>query len=125
MLGDFQQTFIILDALDECKEREELLGLLKDLITWKVKSLHVLATSRREGDIEEALEPSVTGQVCIQSAVINADIQIHVCERLQNNPKLEKWPSNVRKEIEDTLMDKAHGMYVRTLLLTFYGFRAH
>jgi hypothetical protein len=110
MLKDFQQTFIILDALDECKEREELLGLLENFIDWEVESLHVLATSRRERDIEEALEPLVTGQVCIQSALVNADIYIHICERLQNDLKLRKWPANVQTEIEKTLMDGAHGM---------------
>jgi hypothetical protein len=115
ILGGFQQAFIILDALDECKgkEREELLGLLKNLIDWKVEDLHVLATSRRERDIEETLEPLVTGQVCIQSALVNPDIHIHICERLQNDPKL-KWPKNVQEEIEKTLMDGAHGMYVMT-----------
>jgi hypothetical protein len=115
ILGGFQQAFIILDALDECKgkEREELLGLLKNLIDWKVEGLHVLATSRRERDIEETLAPLATDQICIQSALVNADIHVHICERLQNDPKL-KWPKNVQEEIEKTLMDGAHGMYVTT-----------
>ena len=121
ILGNFQQTFIILDALDECKEREELLRLLENLIGWRVENLHVLVTSRRERDIEESLEHFITGQVCIQSAVVDADIHIHLCERLQNDPKLKRWPLNVQKEIEKTLMDGAHGMYVVTLLPTFHS----
>jgi hypothetical protein len=32
MLRDFRETFIILDALDECTEREELLGLIKTIV---------------------------------------------------------------------------------------------
>jgi hypothetical protein len=36
MLGDSQQKFIILDALDECKGREELLGLIEDIVNWKL-----------------------------------------------------------------------------------------
>jgi hypothetical protein len=111
MLGDFRETFIILDALDECTEREELLGLIKTIVDWKLKRLHILAISRTEKDIEEALEPLITGQICIQSAVFNADIQIHLRERLQNDPKLKKLPEEVQKEIEETLMDGAHGMY--------------
>jgi hypothetical protein len=112
VLGDFHQAFIILDALDECKEREELLKLIENVVNWKLEKLHILATSRRERDIEETLEPLVTGQVCIQSALANADIHIHLRERLQNDPKLRKWPTNVQIEIEKTLMDGAHGMYV-------------
>jgi hypothetical protein len=110
IIGDFHQTFIIIDALDECKEREELLGLIENIVNWKLEKLHVLATSRRERDIEEALEPLITGQICIQRALVNADIHTHVCERLQNDPKLRKWPANVKMEIEKTLMDGAHGM---------------
>jgi hypothetical protein len=113
VLGGFQQTFIILDALDECKEREELLGLIEDIVNWKLDKLHILATSRRGRDIEETLEPLVTGQVCIQSALVNADIHVHICERLQNDPKL-KWPEHVQGEIEKALMNGAHGMYVMT-----------
>jgi hypothetical protein len=110
MLVDFDQTFIILDALDECKEREELLELLEKFVDWKLNGSHILATSRREKDIEETLEPLITGQICIQSAVVNADIQICLRERLQYDPKLRKWPVMVQKEIETTLMDGAHGM---------------
>ncbi|KAH9203390.1 hypothetical protein DL95DRAFT_399380, partial [Leptodontidium sp. 2 PMI_412] len=69
MLDEFGETFIILDALDECREREELLILLKTLTSWGTGKLHLLATSRRERDIEETLEPLTTGEICLQSAI--------------------------------------------------------
>jgi hypothetical protein len=95
MLEDFQQTFILLDALDECKEREELLEVVENIVSWKHKTLHILATSRREAEIEESLKTFVTCQICIQSALVNADIHIHIRDRLQNDQKLRKWPMNV------------------------------
>jgi hypothetical protein len=107
MLGDFRQSFIILDALDECTEREELLGLI---VNWKLEKLHILVTSRRENDIEDTLTPLITGQICIQSALINADIHVHIRERLQNDRKLRKLPKDMQIEIEKTLMDGANGM---------------
>ena len=110
MLKGFRQTFIILDALDECKEMEELLRLIKGIVDWKLDELHILATSRREKDIEETLTPLITGQVCIQSALVDADICTHIRERLQNDPKLKAWPKNVQVEIEEALMDRANGM---------------
>ena len=115
MLGKFEETFIILDALDECKEREELLLLLEKLNSWEIEKLHVLVTSRRERDIEEALESLVTSEICLQSALVNIDIHTHISERLQNDSILRKWPTNVRGEIERTLMDGAQGMYVNNL----------
>lgn len=115
MLGEFEETFIILDALDECKEREELLLLLEKLNSWETEKLHILVTSRRVGDIEEALGSLVTSEICLQSALVNIDIHTHISERLQNDSKLRKWPANVRGEIERTLMDGAQGMYVENL----------
>lgn len=67
ILGDFHQTFIILDSLDECTKRRKLLGLIEEIVEWKLEKLHILATSRKEKDIEEALEPLISGQICIQS----------------------------------------------------------
>ncbi|KAL5328216.1 hypothetical protein ACEPPN_001712 [Leptodophora sp. 'Broadleaf-Isolate-01'] len=111
MLNEFGETFIILDALDECKEREELLLLLKNLTSWGAGNLHVLATSRRERDIEEALEPLVTSEICLQSAIVDNDIRTYLSERLQNDSRLKRWPANVRGEIKDTLIEGAQGMF--------------
>ncbi|KAF8854030.1 ankyrin [Acephala macrosclerotiorum] len=111
MLGGIEETFIILDALDECKEREELLLLLKTLNSWGTRKLHILATSRRERDIEETLESLVTSEICLQSALVNVDIHTHISERLRNDSKLKRWPANVRREIEQTLIDGAQGMF--------------
>ncbi|PVH67502.1 ankyrin, partial [Cadophora sp. DSE1049] len=111
MLNEFGETFIVLDALDECKEKEELLLLLESLTSWGAGNLHILATSRRERDIEEALESLTTSEICLQSALVDNDIRTHLSERLQNDPKLKRWPANVRGEIKDTLMEGAQGMF--------------
>ena len=116
MLKEFCQVFIILDALDECTEREELMKLIDSIIGWKIEKLHLLATSRRETGITEILEPLTTALISIQNENVDADIQIHVRERLQNDLKLKKWPAKVHMEIEATLIDGAHGMYETTSL---------
>jgi hypothetical protein len=46
------------------------------------------------------------------SAAVVADIQIHIRERLQHDPKLRKWPLPVQLEIEEALISGAHGMLV-------------
>ena len=79
---------------------------------WGAGNLHVLATSRRERDIEESLKPLVTSEFCLQSALVNVDIDTHISQRLQNDPKLKRWPARIREEIKDALMEGAQGMYV-------------
>lgn len=111
LIGGFQHTFIILDALDECTSGEELLDLINEITQWKMGKLHILATSRKEKYIEEVLEPLVTSQVCIHGKLIHADIRSHIQERLLNDRKLRKLPAKLKEEIEVTLMGGAHGMY--------------
>lgn len=110
MLKSFKATYIVLDALDECTDREDLLQFIEALMGWNIDKLHVLTTSRKENDIAASLETLVTCQLCIQSALVDADIRVHVLERLSNDPKLKKWPISVQKEIEDALIQGAKGM---------------
>ena len=110
MVASFKSSYILLDALDECTDREDLLEFIEALMKWNVHDLHVLATSRKENDIAMSLEPLVTCQLCIQSALVDADICVHVRERLSHDPKLKKWPVDVQKEIEAALTKGAKGM---------------
>ncbi|KIX03389.1 uncharacterized protein Z518_06941 [Rhinocladiella mackenziei CBS 650.93] len=67
--------FVVLDALDECTDREDLLTFLRNLVDLKLTGLRVMATSRREKGIEERLTPMANYSIDIQSAVVDADIQ--------------------------------------------------
>ena len=110
ILIGFREVFVIIDALDECEDRGGLLGLLEEMFDWKLKNLHVLVTSRKEREIEDSFEAMAIEQVPIQSENVNPDIRIYISEEVQKDPKLKKWPANVKKEIEDSLMARADGM---------------
>jgi hypothetical protein len=114
MVNEFDETFIILDALDECNDRMELLTNIEEMVGWNEEKLHMLATSRRERDIEERLE-HILGEeerICIQSVLVNADIRAYVHDRLQTDRSLKRWHKipEVQKEIETELANKANGM---------------
>ena len=110
----FEKIFIILDALDECKARPEMLADIEELIGWKDANLRILVTSRREKDIEDSLLRLTkdTNRICIQSTVINADIHAYVHDQIQTNKRLKRWQKEpkVQMEIEETLIMKANGM---------------
>jgi hypothetical protein len=114
MVNEFDEIFIILDALDECNDRMELLTNIEEMVGWNEEKLHMLATSRRERDIEERLE-HILGEeerICIQSVLVNADIRAYVHDRLQTDRSLKRWHKmpEVQKEIETELANKANGM---------------
>lgn len=104
--------YIILDALDECTDSEDLLTFIGDLADAKLKGLRIMATSRREKHIEEQLKPIADHNVNIQNAVVDQDIRIYVLDRLATDSRLKKWPTSIRDEIVTVMMEKADGMYV-------------
>lgn len=120
MLLGFPQSYIVLDALDECSDRAVLMGLLERMAGWRLENLHILVTSRREQDIENSLESIIDEQsaICLESKLVDRDIKKYVCQRLSNDNSLKKWQKdpNIRHEIEARLMEGAHGMYVYSLL---------
>ena len=120
LIQEFQQTFIILDALDECRDRPEFLEIIEEIHGWKIGSLHLLVTSRREMDIECSLDPLLNDQeiISLQSALVDEDIRAYVRERLQTDRSLRRWRNHreVQNDIEMALVSKAGGMYTEALL---------
>jgi NACHT domain len=114
MICGFDEIFIILDALDECAERKELLETIGNITKQGIGKLHILATSRREKEIEESLNYLVDNPVkfCIQTALVNGDIQAYIQTRLRSDQNLKRWKNKpeVQQEIMAKLMDKADGM---------------
>jgi hypothetical protein len=115
-IKDLKQIYVVLDALDECKNRAELLDVLKMVAGWRLRNLHLLMTSRKEPEIESSLETYVDAQhqICLQSDLVDKDISLYVQHRLSSDKSLIKWSQDiaVRQEIEAALMRGAHGMYV-------------
>ena len=105
------RTYLVIDALDECSDREELLQFIVQLFTGSTpNSISLLATSRKERKIEMALKDVISDCNCIQSAAVDADIRLHIQSRLAKDPKLKEWPSSIKQEIEVVLVEGSHGM---------------
>ena len=110
IVGSFQHVYVVIDALDECRDQEQLLPLIEEIVEWKLGNMHILVTSRHERDIEDCIGPLVSAQINLHSVQVNADIHTHLQERLKNDSKLKKWPAKVHGQIEAALMDGAHRM---------------
>jgi len=126
MLEDSTESFVLIDALDECPSndgaREQVCELLVEICSWSLPGLHMLATSRKEPDIQEILSAiTYLKTVPIQNAEVNADIQLYVKSEIEKEPKLRAWAEKV-EEMEKTLVGKANGMYVpiHVCLLSIY-----
>jgi len=102
---------IVIDAADECNERQNLLQLLEEINKWNINGLHLLITSRREKDIEDALNPLLSGRIPLEKSAIESDIRDFIHHKVHSDgSKLLKWPVDIRSDIETTLLEGADGM---------------
>jgi hypothetical protein len=120
LIQGFAQTFVVLDALDECSQRSELMEILTRMGEWQLPHSHVVVTSRRERDIEGVMHKisSRRNHICLESKVIDKDIRQYIRQRLSDDTALNKWGKDIalRQEIETALIEGSRGMYVlRTL----------
>ena len=120
-LQHFDDSFIVMDALDECSNREErdiLFDALAEIEGWDQVRLHLLVTSRPETDIKSAMEDGTTFRqaIPIDGRLVQDDIRSYVRNRLQQDTRLKRWRNNaqVQEDIENVLTEKANGMYVRS-----------
>lgn len=114
MIQDIPRVYIILDALDECSEREDLTEILEQMAAWRLANLHALFTSRKERDLEISLDTFVdrSNRICLESELVDRDIRQYVRQRLSRDKTLSKWSKEpgIRQEIEVALMKGAQGM---------------
>ena len=99
---------MILDALDECTERNDLLEAIQQIISMP-GYLNLLVTSRKEKAILEKL-PSSFEPIDLKMGSINDDICLHVRNCIENDPKFSSWPLSIKQEIQSTLEGNAKGM---------------
>lgn len=114
--GD-RQTFVILDALDECplQERERLFELTLERTGPEASRSNFLFTSRKERNIEECM--SELGEVVelhimpIFTGDVTADIRLYVSHQLSTRRGTRDWANKeLLKEVEDTIAEGARGM---------------
>lgn len=115
--GEFVSTYIILDALDECANQEELLSTLETVAGWHLESLHIIATSRKVRDFEESLDHLTDFSISLQSVYVNEDIRTYVHHRLTVDKKLTKWRRHeLGQEVVTAITGGAQGMYAHRIM---------
>ena len=115
ILGGFNSAYIILDALDECSERDKVLDWVETVIMHNNGNLrlHLIATSRPEKDINDEFHSYHC--VDLAKASENHDIEAYLDHQLRTG--WQKWPPEIQNEIKSTLRKQADGMYVFKLVI--------
>ena len=113
--------FIIMDALDECPDygtptpREEILNLVKDLVSLQVPKLRICVTNRPEIDIQTMLKPlAVHASVHVLSLDSGTrqktDIANYISSVMSSDARMRKLPEQDKRLIVEELSERADGM---------------
>jgi hypothetical protein len=111
ILEAFNDVYIVLDALDECIERKDVLKWIKDMTSWRKGKLHLLATSRLEEDITKHLRLLGPNYVYIKQDLVSRDIERYINSILYDEDYFGQWGDEIKANIKNTVLKSATGMY--------------
>lgn len=115
LLDSRRGTCIMLDALDECEARNELLTWLKDFLPRIARSSSKLwATSRPESEFQIDIPGFIGDEDClaIDRKAVDIDIRCFVAARLLHDPAFTRksLSEGIKDRILSKVGDKADGM---------------
>jgi len=117
-LPDAPIRCIIMDAIDECPNtsgfptpREEVLDFLEDLVGLGLPNLRICVTSRPEVDIRTVLEPLTSLHMSLHDqSGQKQDILDYIKNVVHSDSLMQRWRTEDKQMIIDTLSAKADGM---------------
>ncbi|KAI9436025.1 hypothetical protein H4582DRAFT_2130264 [Lactarius indigo] len=114
-------VYLVIDALDECPDtsdvpsaREQVLDLIKDLVSLRLSNLHICVTSRPEVDICDVLESLTSQTISLQDERgQKKDIADYVRSVVYSGSGkfMRRWRTDDKEHVIETLSERADGMF--------------
>jgi hypothetical protein len=106
----FERVYLVLDAVDESMPRADLLRVIRDLSTdARFSALGLLVTSRQYIDIEQVLDVC-SMPISMSNPFVEQDIGSLVRSTVQSDARYQRWPEELRFEMQDMIPKRAKGM---------------
>ncbi|KAF2731353.1 hypothetical protein EJ04DRAFT_566899 [Polyplosphaeria fusca] len=104
-------TYLIIDGLDESRERQQLLDAIQPLhqVSEKSRSIKILLSSRPELDIRQRLLSNLS--FLIETTHTELAIKTHIRSEIARIPKLSAMPVSAQGNILSSLTKRADGMF--------------
>ena len=110
VLKELDNVYIAIDAIDESMPREDLLRVIRDLVTdSRFQKVQLLATSREYIDIEKTML-QISTPVSMLNPLLAEDIKRYVRSQMHKNPRFKPWPPQLQDEVVEALGTGAKGM---------------
>jgi Cdc6-like AAA superfamily ATPase len=109
VLTNYSKAYIVLDALDECTERNgtrsQLLGICRDL--QQQTGLRLMATSRHIPDVVEEF----TNTSLVEVRASNSDVKLFVADNVVNRfAKFVRLSRDLQELVQNKIVEAADGM---------------
>ncbi|KAF7977627.1 hypothetical protein HWV62_3028 [Athelia sp. TMB] len=110
IIENFHSTYIIIDALDECTEKADILKWIHSVASKTSRYIHLMLASRPDPDIEHALAslPNLK-KVAVAAESTVADINTYIDAELACK-ELSRWNKEEKQMIKDVLVGSSDGM---------------
>ena len=85
LIESYEKIFIVLDALDECENQQELLDFIEKAVEWKSEKLNVIMTSRKLKDFDDFFDAELDerSRLSMQNGKVDEEIRSYVHKNLQ------------------------------------------
>jgi hypothetical protein len=113
LLRTLGRTYLILDALDECKtsDHDRIVDFIQKIRAWSDIQLHVLVTSQPREIFEKKLLSLRLSRIAIHADTMSDDIRLYTSNELASKSELQHWLTE-SEQIIDYITDKSAGMCV-------------
>ncbi|KZP24030.1 ankyrin [Athelia psychrophila] len=109
IIDGFDRTYIIIDAVDECANREKVLTWIDKITRRKAGNLQVLFSSRPERDIKDYLDSMVSlYRVTLNGKRADRDIEAYLDAMLA---KMTRWDAVTIARVRAALITGSDGMF--------------
>ncbi|KAJ7907461.1 hypothetical protein B0H13DRAFT_1505709, partial [Mycena leptocephala] len=99
-----EDIYIVLDALDECSDKTDLVALIQELLNWNLRNLHVVVTSRREGF-------DTFRKISIEIPVTPTDVEEDIKKYVEERVYRQYWGQDVKELVTSALLEQGEGMF--------------
>ena len=91
--------------------REEVLGLIEEIVDLKLPNVHLCVASRPEMDIRVVLDPLTSLKISLHDENgQKEDIVEYIKSVVRSDRTMRRWKEEDRQLVVDTLSDRADGM---------------
>lgn len=111
IIGSFSPFYLVIDAVDECKEKSQFLNFLNTISQWTLPQIHILATSRTEIETEIRNRKWRRITIAIEEGFVDADVEKHVFATLESDDVLGNWDASQQQMIATSLIKGANGNF--------------